>query len=80
MGFLTRTAGPSADQSIQTLMPGLPVPLEYIVERVEIGSDLLGLARAQVTLRKDQEARLLERLKYFLVLPAQLVNHAVHLG
>jgi hypothetical protein len=70
----------SAYQSAQPLMSGVAVPLEHLVDRVEIRSDLLSLASAQVALCQHQETGLLERLKDLLVLLARLVKQPVDLS
>src|SRR5262249_4461271 len=65
------------NQSVQPLLPRLTISLQHLVDRAEVRLDLLSLAGAQVTIREHQEARLLDRLKYVLLLLAKLVEQTV---
>src|SRR5262249_61734323 len=65
------------NQRVQPLLPRLTISLQHLVDRAEVRLDLLSLAGAQVTVREHEEARLLDRLEYVVLLLAKLVEQTV---
>src|SRR5262245_66323821 len=51
-----------SDQLTDPIVAVLAVPLEHLVDRAQVGLDLLHLFGPEIALRQDEQARLLERL------------------
>ena len=62
------------DQGVEALLPRLTVPIEHLVDEVEIRLDLFRLAAPQVSLGEDQKTRILEGLEHLVVVRSDLVE------